>query len=227
MKTKGRGARPDDKAGKSSHGWQSIRVLTRTNRIRLPRYEGMRMSWPGKQTRLEGESSSQDEYVAETDRARRLLSNLRHPITIDTPTMIKRCGNEIGVIMVFYSYPATRRHFYGSSDTGDWLDFASNNLVPSVLGTMGKPAHVKESEGGLRQWLNCHLSNAGTGSDFRKDRWVDHQCQSRGSVAVVVGGVTTTQGDGSTDHRAKGHRFNLFHDTQSRTTLGRIKEVTP
>jgi len=125
----------------------------------------------------------------------------------------KRCGDEIGNEDVFISYPATRNKLYGSSVTGGYLNFAFNNLVPSVLDTTGKPAHVKESERSLNQRRNCRLSNAGTGYDFRKKRWTDHQYHSRGSVAVVVGGVATTQGDGSTVYRAKGHSHVEYLDT--------------
>jgi hypothetical protein len=214
---RGRGARPDDNAGESSRGLQRIRVLTRINLMGLPPQEDMRMSWPGKQASGEGESYAQDANVAETDKARRLMSNLRHPIINDIPTMTKRYRNKIENDFVFILYPATRNLTYGSSVTGGYLNFAFDNPSPSVLDKTGQPAHVKESERSLRQWLNCHLSNAGTDYDLRKDRQVDCQCHSRGSMAVVVGGVTTTQGDDSTAHRAKGHRFNLFHDIQSRT----------
>jgi group II intron reverse transcriptase/maturase len=91
-----------------------------------------------------------------------------------------------------------------------------HRLVSSVV------RHVKGSEGSLRQWINCHASNAGTGCDPLSflsflGRLADSQRHSQDSKAVVVGGVTTTQGDANTVHRAKGLTLNLFHDTQNRT----------
>jgi hypothetical protein len=70
--------------------------------------------------------------------------------------------------------------------------------------------HVKESEEDLSRWINCYASNAGTGYDSLRGRRTDSQCHSRGSKAVIVGGVTTTQGDGSAVHRAKDLRFDSF-----------------
>jgi len=48
------------------------------------------MSLTGKQARLEGEPSTQDEHVAETDMVNRLLVNSRLPIIIDIPTVVNR-----------------------------------------------------------------------------------------------------------------------------------------
>lgn len=48
------------------------------------------MSLTGKQARLEGEPSTQDEHVAETDMANRLLVNSRLPIIMFIPTMVNR-----------------------------------------------------------------------------------------------------------------------------------------
>ena len=54
---------------------------------------------------------------------------------------------------------------------------------------------VKGSEEDLSQRTNYSVSNAGTGTDSLRGRRADRQCQSWGSEAVVVGGVTTTQGE--------------------------------
>jgi len=77
--------------------------------------------------------------------------------------------------------------------------------------------HVKGSKGHLSQRVNCYASNAGTECDSLRGRLVDSQCHTQGSEVVVVGGVTTTQGDGKAVHRAKDFRFDQQHDTQMRT----------
>jgi hypothetical protein len=48
------------------------------------------MSLTGKQARLEGEPSTQDEHVAETDMVNRSLVNSRLPIIMVLPTMVNR-----------------------------------------------------------------------------------------------------------------------------------------
>jgi hypothetical protein len=70
--------------------------------------------------------------------------------------------------------------------------------VPSVV------RHVKGSEKNLSQWINCYASNAGTGTDSPRGRWVDRQCLYRDSEAVVVGGVTTTRGERESRSQGKG-----------------------
>jgi hypothetical protein len=64
--------------------------------------------------------------------------------------------------------------------------------------------HVKESEEDLSQWINCYASNAGTNYDSLRGRRTDSQCHSWGSKAVVVGGVTTTQGERESRSQGKG-----------------------
>jgi len=48
------------------------------------------MSLTGKQARLEGEPSTQDEHVAETDMVNRSMVNSRLPIIMVLPTMVNR-----------------------------------------------------------------------------------------------------------------------------------------
>jgi hypothetical protein len=64
--------------------------------------------------------------------------------------------------------------------------------------------HAKVPEGDLSQRRNCYVSNAGTGADFLRDRRADHQCPSRGSEAIVVGGVTTTRGERESRSQGEG-----------------------
>jgi hypothetical protein len=146
-----------------------------------------------KRARLEAESHRQDEYVTEADMARRSMSNLRLPITQNTPTAInevwRRARNESNLI----PRPVTREYQCEAKYTGLMKPLQPNQLVSSVA------RHVKGSEGGLSQRINCYASNAGTECDFLvattlRDRLADGQCHARGSESVVVGGVTTTRG---------------------------------
>jgi hypothetical protein len=116
-----------------------------------------------------------------------VLSNLRHPINIYTPTMAKRCGNEASANMLWH-LPRNRSPLYGRA--GARLALHPDGLVPSVV------RHVKGSKGHLQPHKTCDMSNAGTGTDSRKGRLADGQCRNRGREAVVAGGVTTTQGYG-------------------------------
>jgi hypothetical protein len=116
------------------------------------------------------------------------LSNPRHPISIGTPTMARRCGSKAGVLLVFSSLPRNRMRNYGRAGASAALH--PHWLVPSVV------RHVKGSKGHLRQHKTCDTSNAGTGSSSSNGRSADDQCWHRGREAVVVGGVTTTQGYG-------------------------------
>lgn len=75
-----------------------------------------------------------------------------------------------------------------SSATGAMGSLQYHWLVSSVV------RHVKESERGLNQRINCYASNAGTSCDSHLGRLTDSQRRNRDSEAVVVGGVTTTQG---------------------------------
>jgi hypothetical protein len=55
-----------------------------------------------------GEPYAQEAHV--TDAAMvRLMSNPRHPISIDTPTMARRCGSKAGGNGILPSHPATER----------------------------------------------------------------------------------------------------------------------
>jgi hypothetical protein len=146
-----------------------------------------------KRARLAAESHRQDEYVTEADMVRRSLSNLRHPITQNTPTAINEVWRQARNGSNLIPRPVTRYHQCETKDMGLMEPLQPNQLVSSVA------RHVKGSEGGLSQRINCYASNAGTECDFReaatlRDRLADSQCHARGSESVVVGGVTTTRG---------------------------------
>ena len=151
-----------------------------------------------KRARLAAESHRQDEYVTEADMARRSLSNLRHPITQNAPTAInevwRQARNESNLI----PRPVTREHQCETKYTGLMKPLQPNQLVSSVA------RHVKGSEGGLSQRINCYASNAGTECDSLRGRLADSQCHTRGSESVVVGGVTTTRGERESRSQGEG-----------------------
>jgi hypothetical protein len=142
----------------------------------------------GKQASLEAELHRQKENVAEADMVRRSMSNPRTPISIEPPTVanevVGRAGSDIRLI----PRPATRTLVCEPSVTGATGSLQFRRLVPSVV------RHVKGSEGHLSRRVNCCASNAGTGGGSLRGRLADSQRRSRGSEAVVVGGVTSTQG---------------------------------
>jgi hypothetical protein len=156
-----------------------------------------------KRARLEAESHRQDEYVTEADMVRRSLSNLRHPITRNTPTAINEVWRQTGNGSNLIPCPATHRELCESSTMGRMKSLQYHQLVSSVV------RHVKGSERGLSQRINCYASNAGTECDFLeattlRDRRADRQCHARGSESVVVGGVTPTQGERESRSQGEG-----------------------
>ena len=70
----------------SSQNWQAV-CPNPTEVCGIAATDGHEKSLLGKRARLESESHTQDEYVTEVDKARRLLSNLSPPIIIDIPTV--------------------------------------------------------------------------------------------------------------------------------------------
>lgn len=124
--------------------------------------------------------------------------------------MTNEVWRQVGFNKLITLYPAFRKLI--DKGTGFMKSLQRHQLVSSVV------RHVKESERSLRQWINCYVSNAGTDCDFPdatvlRDRLADSQCHTRGSEFVVVGGVTTTQGDGNPVHRAKELRFDHVSST--------------
>jgi hypothetical protein len=105
--------------------------------------------------------------------------------------------------------PATYIRVCKSSVTGDHKVLTTFGLVPSVV------RHVKGSEEDLNQRINYYASNAGTDGDSLQGRWADHQCHNRGSEVIVVVEVTLHQGDGNTEHRAKGLRLDGNMDLET------------
>jgi hypothetical protein len=125
------------------------------------------------------------------------LSNLRHPITHDTPiTMAKGCGNEADADDSRSTCPATEPWCIGRAGVSRALH--PKRLVPSVV------RHVKGSKGHLQPHKTCDMSNAGTGASSSNGRSADDQCWHRGREAVVAVGVTSHRGCGQCHSRAKG-----------------------
>ena len=182
----------------------------------------MRTSLEGKQASLEMELHHQDENVAEADMVRRLMSNKRDeathlprtPIIIWSPTVVNEVERQAGFEDVSTPCPATRSVACESSVTGFIRSLQPDELVSSVV------RHVKGSEGHLSQRINCYASNAGTDYDSLRGRLADSQCHSQGSEVVVVGGVTTTQGERERRSQGEGlYMFDVLHDTQMRTDM--------
>ena len=159
---------------------------------------------------LEDELYIQDENVAEAEMVRRSRSNPRTPLTMNIPTIANEVWRRVGSECDYIPYPATRIFLCELSGAMKSLQF--HRLVSSVV------HHVKGSEGHLSQRINCYASNAGTGYDSLRDRLADSQCRSQGSEVVVVGGVTTTQGEWESRSQGEGlYMFDTLHDTQMRT----------
>ena len=160
---------------------------------------GIEKSLLGTRARLESESHTQEEYVKEADMARRLMSNLRSTITIDTPT----AANEV--------WRQVRKELFSSSSSHSeqfrMHAMGSNESLQSIAVVSSVVRHVKGSERSLSQRINCYASNAGTGYDSLRGRWTDHQCHNWDSEVVVVGGVTTTQGE--RENRSQGEGLQV------------------
>lgn len=147
------------------------------------------------------ESHTQDEYITEADMARRLLSNLRLPITQYTPTAIKEVWRQAESESNLTLRPITPTQTLRIIGSLESLQF--QRLVSSVV------RHVKGSERSLSQRINCYASNAGTNNNSLeaatlRGRLADSQCYCWGSESVVVGGVTTTQGERESRSQGKG-----------------------
>ncbi len=131
------------------------------------------------------------------------MSNLRSPIKTAPPTVTNEVVRRAVSELLLTHRPATRIVFDESSDTGAVSSLQSHSLVSSVV------RHVKGSDRSLSQQINCYASNAGTecGSPLAatlRGRLADSQCHTRGSEIVVVGGVTTTQGDRESRSQGEG-----------------------
>lgn len=158
----------------------------------------MRTSSEGKQANLESELHTQDENVAEADKVKRLMLNLRTPINMSIPTVANEVWRRAGFDERYTPCPATRICGFESSVTGAMKSMQHHRLVSSVV------RHVKGSEGHLNRRINCYASNAGTGSDSLWGRLADSQYHSRDSETVVVGGVTSTQGERESRSQGEG-----------------------
>ena len=159
-----------------------------TDAHRIATMSGHEKSLLRKRARLESESHTQDEHVTEADMVRRLMSNLRLPTTIEMPTVTNEALRRAGSKRLQTSRPVIPIQSWELFDTGLMKSVQHYQRVSSVV------RHVKGSERGLSQRINCYASNAGTGCDSLRGRRADRQCHTRGSESVVVGGVTTTQG---------------------------------
>jgi hypothetical protein len=123
----------------------------------LPQPTGIGSSLLGKRARLESESHAQNEYVTDADMARRLLSNLRFPITERTPTVANEVWRLVGSELRLTSCPATRSAYSESSATGSMRSLLPHGIVSNVV------RHDKGSDRSLSQTIVCYASNAGTG----------------------------------------------------------------
>lgn len=172
----------------------------------------MRSSSKGTRARFAAELYRQEEHVTKADMVRRTMSKPRFPITIYTPTIAMRCGDKWAIHKQHKKNRPPRNSILLGLITGPTKSMQPSWLVSTVV------RHVKESEGHLSQRINYCVSNAGTGGDSLRGRRVDRQCRSRGSGTVVVGGVTTTQGDGQS--RSQGEGFYTLDATDYSDTHG-------
>lgn len=170
----------------------------------------MRTSLEGKQANREGELHAQQANVAEADTVRRSMSNPRTPISMGPPTVANEVVRRAGRVDCVTPCPATRMFGCESTVTGAMRSLQSHSLVSSVV------RHVKGSEGHLSRRTNCCASNAGTGGGSLRGRLADSQRRGRGSEAVVVGEVTSTQGGRESRSQGEGP-----YNTRRDMTLGR------
>jgi len=167
---------------------------------------GHEKSLLGKHASLEGELHSQEENVAEADKVNP-YGESEIPICINSPTVAKRGGDLLRRNLFYSSAPQLIPVFMSRQIWESMKSLQFHGLVSSLA------VQVKVSEGNLSQWINCYLSNEGTGYDFLRGRRTGGQCHNQGSESVVVVGVTTHQEDGSTVHRAKGLSRKRFLET--------------
>lgn len=154
----------------------------------------------------------QDEHVTEADMVRRLLSNPRYPITTWPPTTANEVEGQANYDVEIVGRPST------ANVEGDCLgsveSLQSRRFAPAWYATS------KGSEGDLSQRINCYASNAGTERSFLRGRLADGQCYARGSESVVVGGVTTTQGERESRSQGKGTQTQPVSHTRKRAAIG-------
>jgi len=177
----------------------------------------MRSSSWGKRASLAGELHSQEENVTEADMVRHVLSKLKTPITIGSPTVANEVMRRAGFDVAVTPRPATCISACKSSVTGAAWSLQSHSLVSSVV------RHVKGSESHLSQRINCDVSNAGTDDRSLRGRLADRQCGHQGSETVVVVRVTPHQGDSERLSQGKGSyeaayccEYSTRHETQKR-----------
>jgi hypothetical protein len=209
----------------------------------------MRTSSLGKHASLEGKLYSQEENVAETDRVNP-YDESEIPIFMTPPTIAKRWGDLLRRTCVYSLAPqltltSVSRQLWESMKSLQFHGLVSSSAI-----------RVKVSEGDLSRWINCYLSNEGTGCNSLCGRRTGRQCCNQGSESVVVvgvhvrrigrtwtplplwrrhpyapirriRGVTTYQGDGSTVHRAKGLRPDSFITHRYGGIYSLGMEVTP
>jgi hypothetical protein len=178
---------------------------------------GHEKSLLGTHASLEGELYSQDENVAETDKVNP-HGEPEIPTCIQPPTIARRWRDLLRIKFYFSLAPQL-----GSPSTSRQIrEFMKSLQFHGLASSLAN--QVKVSEGNLSQWINCYLSNEGTGYDSPeiRGRWTGRQCHNQGSESVVVVGVTTHQGDGCADHRAKGLRLDSFitHSYRGTDSLG-------
>ncbi len=162
----------------------------------------MRKSSLGTHASLEEELHFQEENVAEADKVNP-DGESEIPISLGPPTVTKRWGDPSRVDC-FTSLTPKLITVHMSHQNGESIEsLQTHGLVSDLIN------QAKVSEGDLNRRINCHLSNEGTDYGFLRGRQIGCQCHKQGSESVVVVGVTTHQGDGSTEHRAKGLRPNV------------------
>lgn len=147
---------------------------------------------------------------------RRSMSNPRSPKTRNTPTVTNEVWRQAGFYVKLTPCPAMPHMELRLS--GVTRSLQPFSLVSSVV------RHGKGSEGNLNRQVNCYASNAGTGCNSRKGRLADSQCYRRGSESVVVGGVTTTQGERESRSQGKGTQIqpvSLHSDTDGQAAVSR------
>jgi hypothetical protein len=173
----------------------------------------MRSSSCGTRASLAAESHCQDEDVTEAVKVRRSMSNLRSPIIWNIPTVTNEVWRRTQSPLSGIPRPDRSAKYY--SWLGPLRSRQSERLVSSVV------RHVKGSERDLQQRRNCAASNAGTDADSLWGRRADRQCQDRDSGIVVVGGVTTTQGEREKRSQGEGSYITRCHMTLNYGRTGR------
>jgi hypothetical protein len=182
-----------------------------TKILRSVTEDGHEKSLLGKHASLEGKLYSQEENVAEADKVN-MVCESEIPICIRPPTIAKRWGDLLRRNLFYSSAPQLTPIFVSRQIWESMESLQFHGLVSSLV------IQVKISKGDLSQRINCCLSNEGTDYDSLQGRWTGHQCHNQDSESVVVVGVTTHQGDGRADHRAKGLRLGGFNMHRYRGT---------